>query len=98
MIIKIAPYKKIHDKISWIFYQLKIVSIILQSILLLLDFDMRMNQHLFQLHFEFYDGQTVEHTINKEGSNITGIGNEVIDDDNQGDDGEKPGEETKLMQ
>ena len=40
--------------------------------------------------FEFYDGQLVEYTLVKDGANITGTGNEKID---EGGDDQKPGED-----
>lgn len=55
--------------------------------------DWSVNDGEITFTFEFYDGQTVEYTINKEGSNITGVGKEVIDDDNPGDGEENPGED-----
>ena len=56
--------------------------------------DSSINDGEIKLSFEFYDGQIVEYTLLKDGSTITGVGNQQSEEeDGKGDENQNPGDE-----
>ena len=56
--------------------------------------DSSINDGEIKLSFEFYDDQIVEYTLLKDGSTITGVGNQQSEEeDGKGDENQNPGDE-----